>query len=65
MTPESRLLQASLSAAAALAPALLGFRPMNQQEQRTAALFSIRRFTGKEAPESLCTSTQAGLRAKL
>jgi hypothetical protein len=42
--------QAPLSAAAALAPALLGYRPPTPREERTAALFSIRRFTGKPPP---------------
>ncbi len=39
--------QASLSAAAALAPPLLGYREMSKTEQRTADLFSIRRFSAR------------------
>ena len=39
--------QASLSAAAALAPALLGYRELDDAEQRTADLFSIRRFSAR------------------
>ncbi len=42
--------QASLSAAAALAPVLLGYRRPTPREARTAALFSIRRFTGRPPP---------------
>jgi glycine/D-amino acid oxidase-like deaminating enzyme len=38
--------QASLSAAAALAPALLGYRELTPSETRTARLFSMRRFSG-------------------
>jgi len=37
--------QASLSAAAALAPALLGYREFTPDEARTARLFSLRRFS--------------------
>ena len=39
--------QASLSAAAALAAPLLGYRDMSETEQRTADLFSIRRFSAR------------------
>lgn len=39
--------QASLSAAAALAAPLLGYRDMSEAEQRTADLFSIRRFSAR------------------
>ena len=39
--------QASLSAAAALAAPLLGYREMSDTEQRTADLFSIRRFSAR------------------
>ena len=39
--------QASLSAAAALAAPLLGYREMTESEQRTADLFSIRRFSAR------------------
>jgi len=44
--------QASLSAAAAMAPALLGYRDLSSEEERTARLFSIRRFTGKAVAAS-------------
>ena len=54
--------QASLSAAAALAPALLGYRALTSREQRLAALFSIRRFTGKYA---FATATEKLVRSKL
>jgi glycine/D-amino acid oxidase-like deaminating enzyme len=39
--------QASLSAAAAMAPALLGYRELAEQEKAVLKLFSIRRFSGK------------------
>ena len=39
--------QASLSAAAAIAPALLGYRGFTAEEERAARLFSIRRFSGR------------------
>jgi len=39
--------QASLSAAAAMAPALLGYREPTEKEKSVAKLFSIRRFSGK------------------
>ena len=39
--------QASLSAAAAMAPGLLGYRDLTAEEERTARLFSIRRFSGR------------------
>ena len=39
--------QASLSAAAELAAPLLGYREMNESEQLTADLFSIRRFSAR------------------
>ena len=39
--------QASLSAAAELAAPLLGYREMTESEQRTADLFSIRRFSAR------------------
>jgi len=39
--------QASLSAAAAMAPALLGYRDFSAEEERAAKLFSIRRFSGR------------------
>ena len=39
--------QSSLSAAAAMAPALLGYRDLTAEEERTARLFSIRRFSGR------------------
>lgn len=39
--------QASLSAAAAMAPALLGYREFTPEEERAARLFSIRRFSGR------------------
>jgi len=39
--------QASLSAAAALAPALLGYRSLSPEESATARLFSIRRFSAR------------------
>ena len=39
--------QSSLSAAAAMAPALLGYRDLTADEERTARLFSIRRFSGR------------------
>ena len=45
--------QASLSAAAALAPALLGYREMSEVEQSTADLFSIRRFSARSTSPSL------------
>ena len=45
--------QASLSAAAALAPALLGYREMSELEQSTADLFSIRRFSARSTSPSL------------
>lgn len=39
--------QSSLSAAAAMAPALLSYRDLTADEERTARLFSIRRFSGR------------------
>ena len=39
--------QASLSAVAAMAPALLGYRDFTPEEDRAAKLFSIRRFSGR------------------
>lgn len=39
--------QASLSAAAAMAPPLLGYRDFTPEEERAARLFSIRRFSGR------------------
>ena len=45
--------QASLSAAAALAPALLGYSEMSEIDQRTADLFSIRRFSARSTSPSL------------
>jgi len=39
--------QSSLSAAAAMAPALLGYRDFTKDEERAARLFSIRRFSGR------------------
>lgn len=39
--------QASLSAAAAMAPALLGYREPTENEKAIAQLFSLRRFSGK------------------
>lgn len=39
--------QASLSAAAALAPALLGYRALSPEDNATARLFSIRRFSAR------------------
>jgi glycine/D-amino acid oxidase-like deaminating enzyme len=39
--------QASLSAAAAMAPALLGYRELAEEETAVLKLFSIRRFSGK------------------
>lgn len=39
--------QASLSAAAAMAPALLGYRKLTEGEEICLNLFSIRRFSGK------------------
>lgn len=39
--------QASLSAAAAMAPALLGYREFTAEEDCAARLFSIRRFSGR------------------
>ncbi len=39
--------QASLSAVAAMAPALLGYRDFTPEEERAANLFSIRRFSGR------------------
>jgi glycine/D-amino acid oxidase-like deaminating enzyme len=48
--------QASLSAAAAMAPALLGYREFSPQEQATARLFSIRRFTGRAVADSARTA---------
>ncbi len=39
--------QASLSAASAMAPALLGYREFTAEEDRAARLFSIRRFSGR------------------
>jgi len=45
--------QASLSAAAALAPALLGYREMSEVEHSTADLFSIRRLSARSTSPSL------------
>ena len=45
--------QAPLSAAAALAPALLGYSEMSEVEQSTADLFSIRRFSARSTTPSL------------
>ncbi len=39
--------QAQLSAAAALTPALLGYKAMDAEEARSYQLFNIRRFSGK------------------
>jgi len=39
--------QASLSAAAAMAPALLGYRDFTPEEERASRLCSIRRFSGR------------------
>jgi len=39
--------QSSLSAVAAMAPALLGYREFAPEEDRAAKLFSIRRFSGR------------------
>jgi hypothetical protein len=39
--------QASLSAAAAMVPALLGYRELTEAEEICLNLFSIRRFSGK------------------
>ena len=39
--------QASLSAAAAIAPALLGYREFTAEEERAARILSIRRFSGR------------------
>lgn len=44
--------QASLSAAAALAPALLGYRAFTEPEEAVTHLFSIRRFSGKRMQPS-------------
>ena len=44
--------QASLSAAASLAPALLGYRDLSEAEKQTADLLSIRRFSARSTTPS-------------
>ena len=45
--------QASLSAAASMVPALLGYRQLDDREKSAADFMSIRRFTGKKVADSI------------